>query len=148
MSSRLSFEFHSSNQQALLLTSLEKLSATSVLQINDIKQQLIELTNDKFPLSIQKRRTGIYDQYFWRFKSNNSTDSRRFVRLYHEDLEDYLETCGHDFTLQLKRIEEKLIKLNANLRLIATLTAIVIEYNEQTSKLFALQTAIDYGIAP
>lgn len=140
------FEFSSSKQQALLLVHIERLKEMSVCDIDDIKLQLDELTLEQFPLSIQKRRVGAYDQYFWRFKSNKGNNQqRRFVRLSHEDLEDFLETCPHDFLLQLKRIEEMLIKLNANMKLVASLSAIVSDYNQQMKALMMLQSSTGYG---
>ena len=146
MSSNPIFEFSSIKQQALLLVHIERLKETSVCDIDNIKLQLSELTLEQFPLSIQKRRVGAHDQYFWRFKSSKGNNQqRRFVRLSHEDLEDFLETCQHDFLLQLKRIEEMLIKLNANMRLIASLGAIVSDYNQQMKSLMMLQSATGYG---
>lgn len=138
-------EFSSPKQQALLLVHLDRLKAASNSDIDLIKNELTQLTTEQFPLSLQKRRVGAYDQYFWRFKSNRGDNKRRFVRLSHEDLEEYLETCSHNFLLQLKRIEEMVIKLNANIKIASSLQSIIDDYNQQLTQLVTLQSALDYS---
>jgi len=75
---------------------------------------------DNFELAISSRSDGTTRKYFWRFRS--SKRDRKYVRLAAVSIQDYLRSLDHEEVLHLKVLEEEIIYLNANLRLLKAMT--------------------------
>jgi len=82
----------------------------------ELRDDLISNFGEDFELTIAGRSDGTTTKFFWRFRS--SKRDRKYVRLHAETVVDYLKVFDPNQVLHLKDIEEELIYLNANLRLL------------------------------
>lgn len=82
----------------------------------ELRDDLIANFGEEFELTISGRSDGTTTKFFWRFRS--SKRDRKYVRLHAKTVADYLKGLDPNQVLQLKDIEEELIYLNANLRLL------------------------------
>ncbi len=82
----------------------------------ELRDDLITNFGEEFELTIAGRSDGTTTKYFWRFRS--SKRDRKYVRLNAKTVTDYVRVLDPNQVLQLKDIEEELIYLNANLRLL------------------------------
>jgi len=85
-------------------------------RVEDIKEEIIELFGNNFEMNIAARSDGNTRKYYWRFKS--SKRDRKYNRLNAESVVEYLTTIDDRRSLWLREVEEELIYINANLKLI------------------------------
>ena len=85
-------------------------------RVNDIKTEIAQMFGDSFELTIAARSDGNSKKYYWRFKS--SKRDRKYNRLQAETIVSYLADFERDRLLWLKEVEEELIYINANLKLV------------------------------
>lgn len=95
---------------------IESFKVTLGDRVDDIKTEIVQLFGDSFELTIAARSDGNSKKYYWRFKS--SKRDRKYNRLHAETIVSYLETFDRDRVLWLKEVEEELIYINANLKLV------------------------------
>lgn len=85
-------------------------------RVDEIKEEIMELFGNNFQMNISARSDGNSRKYYWRFKS--SKKNRKYNRLHAEVVVEYLMTLDDQRSLWLREIEEELIYINANLKLI------------------------------
>ena len=83
---------------------------------SEIGDDLATIFGDNFELAISSRSDGTTRKYFWRFRS--SKRDRKYVRLAAVSIQDYLRSLDREEMRHLKVLEEEIIYLNANLRLL------------------------------
>ena len=87
-----------------------------VERVEELKEELNVLCGKSFELTIAARSDGYTKKFYWRFKS--SKRDRKYNRLNTELIIEYLKNMSDAVKLGLKEIEEELIIINANMRLI------------------------------
>lgn len=85
-------------------------------RVGGMKDELVSLFGERFELTIAARSDGNSRKYYWRFKS--SKRDRKYNRLHADTVVEYLGQYDHDRKLKLRELEEELIYINANLKLI------------------------------
>jgi hypothetical protein len=99
------------------------------LRVEELKQEIDSLYGKKFILTIGARSDGNSKRYYWRFKAR--ARDRKYTRLYAESVIEYLGDFNDDRKLRLKEIEQELIFINANFKMIkGNLDAIQQSQNE------------------
>lgn len=101
-----------------------------------LKGELLEWFGDTFELTIAARSDGYTKKFYWRFKS--SSRDRKFSRLDYEPISQYLRDLQSPHVLRLKDIEEELIYINANLKVIKGLNDAMSQCSEEQEKLLGL----------
>jgi hypothetical protein len=81
-----------------------------------IKLDLEQKIGEGCEITISARSDGNSKKYYWRFKS--SFRDRKYNRLHSQPVVDYLLQLHPDIKLWLREVEEELIYINANLKLI------------------------------
>lgn len=84
-------------------------------RVETIKES-IEEKIQRSEITILARSDGNSKKYYWRFKS--SARDRKYNRLNSEPVIQYLQTLQHEIIAWLVEIEEELIYINANLKLV------------------------------
>ena len=110
--------FKDKRGQKLLLykSELERFKSSLEVRSGEMNEELVDLFGDKFELTIAARSDGNSKKYFWRFKS--SKFDRKYNRLYSEPVICYIEKYDSNRKLRLKEMEQELIYINANSKLI------------------------------
>ena len=85
-------------------------------RVADFREDLISLFGKDFELNLSSRSDGNTKKYYWRFKS--AKRDRKYNRLHAESVSSYLLPFGDERWQRVKSIEEELIYINANLKLI------------------------------
>lgn len=85
-------------------------------RVVELRLELVELFGPDFALNITARSDGNSKKYYWRFKS--SKRDRKFNRLGASAVLDYLKAYDEQRRLRVKEIEEELIYINGNLKLV------------------------------
>ena len=85
-------------------------------RVEEFKAELVQVFGRDFQLTITARSDGHAKKFYWRFTS--SSRDRKYNRLHAESIVDYLDTCHPDRKAWLKELEEELIYINANLKLV------------------------------
>lgn len=85
-------------------------------RVVDLRSELIDLFGADFALNITARSDGNSKKYYWRFKS--SKRDRKFNRLGVSSVLEYLAEFDDQRRLRVKEIEEELIYINGNLKLV------------------------------
>ncbi len=109
-----------------LLLELRKYEEQLHQSVVDLKSELSKAFKSSFGLSITKRTGTTSNKYYWRMTSRNS--KRTFNRLFDEPI---LKFLGDGFSRRevadLKKVEDELILINANLRLVYHLKGSIID---------------------
>lgn len=85
-------------------------------EIEIFKDKLDTIFGEDFELSIVGRSDGNSKRFYWRFKS--SKRDRKFCRLVADTIRDYIGQFSEYQIQQIKQIEEQIIYINANLKLL------------------------------
>lgn len=121
------FPFSNPKQIALAKVDIEKLHARALSEVEQIIQELNDLTNEAFKLTIAKRKTGQAMLYYWRFRG---TSDRSFYRYSADPIQAYCKHLGHDMHIQFTRIEAVLLQVNATLKYCAAITNVISDYSD------------------
>lgn len=85
-------------------------------RVVELRSELIDMFGPDFALNITARSDGNSKKYYWRFKS--SKRDRKFNRLGVSSVLEYLAEFDDQRRLRVKEIEEELIYINGNLKLV------------------------------
>ena len=85
-------------------------------------------------LTIAARSDGNSEKYYWRFK--NSSRDRKYNRLHAEPVIEYLGVLNYDISAWLVEVEEELIYINANLKLVKGILDAIDQVSEEKKDLF------------
>lgn len=85
-------------------------------RVEELKEELISLLGEDFELTIAARSDGNARKYYWRFKSGKR--DRKYNRLHADSVVQYVRVFDDRRKFRLKEMEEELIYINANLKLI------------------------------
>lgn len=85
-------------------------------RVTELQGDLESLFGQKFELTLAPRSDGNARKYYWRFKS--SKRDRKYNRLNAETVVEYVKNFEPTRKRRLIEIEEELIYINANLKLI------------------------------
>lgn len=110
------FKDNSGARRNLYKAEIEKFRAQLDTRASEIVDDLATIFGDNFELAISSRSDGTTRKYFWRFRS--SKRDRKYVRLAAVSIQDYLRSLDREEMRHLKVLEEEIIYLNANLRLL------------------------------
>lgn len=110
------FKDNSGARRNLYKAEIEKFRAQLDARASEIGDDLATIFGDNFELAISSRSDGTTRKYFWRFRS--SKRDRKYVRLAAVSIQDYLRSLDREEMRHLKVLEEEIIYLNANLRLL------------------------------
>jgi len=100
-----------------LLLELNKYEGQLHQRVIDLKAELLKAFKVSFGLSIAKRAGTTSNKYYWRMTSRNS--KRTYNRLFDEPILKFLEDgFSRREVADLKKVENELILINANLRLV------------------------------
>jgi|TARA_R110000851_G_scaffold216616_1_gene369583 hypothetical protein len=110
------FKDNSGARRNLYKAEIEKFRAQLDARASEIGDDLATIFGDNFELAISSRSDGTTRKYFWRFRS--SKRDRKYVRLAAVSIQDYLRSLDREEKRHLKVLEEEIIYLNANLRLL------------------------------
>ena len=110
------FKDTSGARRNLYKAEIEKFRAQLDARASEIGDDLATIFGDNFELAISSRSDGTTRKYFWRFRS--SKRDRKYVRLAAVSIQDYLRSLDREEKRHLKVLEEEIIYLNANLRLL------------------------------
>jgi hypothetical protein len=110
------FKDNSGARRNLYKAEIEKFRAQLDARASEIGDDLATIFGDSFELAISSRSDGTTRKYFWRFRS--SKRDRKYVRLAAVSIQDYLRSLDREEMRHLKVLEEEIIYLNANLRLL------------------------------
>ena len=110
------FKDNSGARRNLYKAEIEKFRAQLDARASEIGDDLATIFGDNFELAISSRSDGTTRKYFWRFRS--SKRDRKYVRLAAVSIQDYLRSLDREEIRHLKVLEEEIIYLNANLRLL------------------------------
>ncbi|WP_303287762.1 hypothetical protein [Marinobacter sp. SS8-8] len=110
------FKDNSGARRNLYKAEIEKFRAQLDARASEIGDDLATIFGDNFELAISSRSDGTTRKYFWRFRS--SKRDRKYVRLAAVSIQDYLRSLDREEVRHLKVLEEEIIYLNANLRLL------------------------------
>ena len=110
------FKDNSGARRNLYKAEIEKFRAQLDARASEIGDDLATIFGDNFELAISSRSDGTTRKYFWRFRS--SKRDRKYVRLAAVSIQDYLRSLDREEMRHLKILEEEIIYLNANLRLL------------------------------
>lgn len=100
-------------------------------RVVEIREELQSLFGDGFELNISPRSDGNSKKYYWRFKS--AKRDRKYNRLQAESVRSYLLPFGDERWQRVKSIEEELIYVNANLKLIKGMLDAIDQSEEELS---------------
>ncbi|MCG8612261.1 MAG: hypothetical protein MI864_17195 [Pseudomonadales bacterium] len=110
------FKDNKGNRLDLYRNEIEAFKERLSDRVKELKDELISLFGEKFELTISARSDGNSRKYYWRFKS--SKRDRKYNRLHADTVVEYLRKYDHNRKLRLRELEEELIYINANLKLI------------------------------
>jgi len=110
------FKDNSGARRNLYKAEIEKFRAQLDARASEIGDDLATIFGENFELAISSRSDGTTRKYFWRFRS--SKRDRKYVRLAAVSIQDYLRSLDREEMRHLKVLEEEIIYLNANLRLL------------------------------
>lgn len=82
----------------------------------ELRGDIEQLFGPEFELTIASRSDGSSKKFYWRFRSTKK--DRKYVRLSTASIVEYLKTLNPDQVIKLKIVEEEIIYINANLRLV------------------------------
>lgn len=105
------------------------------MRVEDLKEELASLFGEDFELTIAPRSDGNSRKYYWRFKS--SKRDRKYNRIHTDSVVDYVSMFDDARRLRLKEIEEELIYINANLKLIKGMLDAIDQSVEERAELIA-----------
>ena len=104
-------------------------------RVEELKEELGELFGEAVELTIAARSDGNSRKYYWRFKS--SKRDRKYNRLHTDSVVDYLSVFDDSRKLRLREVEEELIYVNANLKLIKGMLDAIDQSVEEREALIA-----------
>lgn len=105
-------------------------------QISEYKEELESIFGGTSEITIAARSDGYTRKYFWRFKS--SKKDRKYHRLASAPVLAFIKTVGNDRTLRMKEIEEELILINANFKVIRGMLEAIDQSQVEKSELLQL----------
>lgn len=113
-------------QQKLLLADVGRLEKSSFELLEGTLLDAEQSLPFGFRYSIQKRKVSGAYQFYWRLSSGSQ--KRNYLRLSAEVLQSYLDNFDIDFRLRIKGIEQNLQIINANLKYISCIRALIAAY--------------------
>lgn len=102
-------------------------------QAEEVKAEVACLFGDQLRIGLARRNDNGVPNYYWRYRARDT--SRRFYRLSHEDLTDYLTTIDQDRREALLGLEEHLIYVNHNLKYCASTIQLIDKANQEQAEL-------------
>ena len=114
------FKDNKGEHQILFLGEIDRFKLTLEKRADTLKGDLVDLFGNDFELNIAARSDGNAKRYYWRFKS--SKRDRKFNRLNADSNQSYISLLDDSRKLRLKEMEEELIYINANLKVIKSMT--------------------------
>jgi hypothetical protein len=113
-----------------VLTDLEK-------RVGDLKKEVQTLFGDKLQIAIVGRSDGGALAYYWRYRSTQK--DRKFRRLANQDWKDYIGTLDKTRLGALRTIEDELIYMNANVKLIKAMRDAIAKSNSEHDELYQVR---------
>lgn len=110
------FKDNKGQRQKLYQTELNKFEAQLEGRIGEIKEEIVELFGQEFHLALAGRSDGNSKRYYWRFKSSKM--DRKFNRLFADSVISYLAGLDSARKLRIREMEEEVILINSNLKLV------------------------------
>ncbi|QFT57169.1 hypothetical protein [Microbulbifer sp. THAF38] len=110
------FKDNKTGRLNLYRNEIEWFKENLAIRVEDLKEELTSLFGEGFELTLAPRSDGNSRKYYWRFKS--SKRDRKYNRLHTNSVVEYVGMFDEARKLRLKEIEEELIYINANLKLI------------------------------
>jgi hypothetical protein len=104
-------------------------------RVEELKEELVSLFGEDFELTIAPRSDGNSRKYYWRFKS--SKRDRKYNRLHVGTVIEYVGQFDDNRKLWLKEVEEELIYINANLKLLKGMMDAIEQSENERSELIA-----------
>ena len=87
-------------------------------RVDELRSSLPVLFGEDFELAIMARGEAGTKRYYWRFRSNKR--DRKYNRLDDAEVTDYIRNFHDSLRLRLGEIEEELIYINANMKVLNT----------------------------
>lgn len=130
------FKDNKGSKRKLFVAEIESYKKDLEGRAVELKQDLETLFGDALKISIVARSDRGAVSYYWRYKS--SKEDRKYRRLANEQMQEYLLTIDQHRRNALKGIEEDLIYINGNLKVLKSMTdALEKTQAEQTELLSA-----------
>lgn len=114
---------------------IERFKAEIDARVDFLRNEL-DLKIGNCAVTISARSDGNSKKYYWRFKS--SERDRKYNRLQAKVLLDYIASMHPDIRLWLKEVEEELIYINANLKLIKGILDAIDQVIDERAQLLEL----------
>ena len=133
------FKDNKGGSQKLYRNDLAKFCTELDLRVDDLKSGLAERFGAKLKVAISSRSDGGVKRYYWRFTSKSK--KRTFNRLYDEVVFEYLgSNFDREEVISLKAVEEELIYINANLKVIKSIENAISKLEDESTKLIKMKS--------
>jgi len=106
----------------------------------ELEQRVEELRTDLnvsfgqgFELGIMSRGDGAVKKYYWRFKSTKR--DRKYNRLNDESVVDYVRNLHDSLRLRLNEMEEEIIYINANMKVLKSMSDSMVQSKKELGAL-------------
>lgn len=127
------FKDNKGEHLTLYLQEISRFGDTLSSRAEELKAEVAVICGVDFALTIAARSDGNTKRYYWRFKS--SQRDRKFNRLVADSVQEYVSTRDSRRGIWLKEVEEELIYINANLKVIKGMRDAVDQSRDELSKL-------------
>jgi len=131
------FKDNKGQRQKLYLGELSRFVDQLENRVGELKTEITDQYGQEFPLALVARSDGTSKRYFWRFKPSKM--DRKYNRLYADSVVEFLEGYDRSRRLRLKEIEQEVIYINANLKLVKVINDTLERSKEESAML--LKTA-------
>ena len=120
----------------LYRTEIDRFRSELEGRVTELRGDIEQLFGSEFELTISSRSDGTTKKFYWRFRS--SKRDRKYVRLNANSVVEYFRTLNPDQVIKLKLVEEELIYINANLRLLKGMTDAIVQSETEMAGLLGL----------
>lgn len=110
------FKDNKGDRLRLYLLEIQRFDDGIKERVEELKGEVADMCGEDFALTIAARSDGNAKRYYWRFKSSKA--DRKYNRLVAESVSGYVSSLDNQVRIWLKGVEEELIYLNANLKVI------------------------------
>ena len=106
-------------------------------RVEELRTSLKVLFGQEFELAIMSRGDGYSKKYYWRFST--SKRDRKYSRLVDKVITEYVQKLHDSLRLKLKEIEEELIYINANIKVLKAMEDSILQSKKELGSLRELK---------